>query len=336
MDEDEIRPWLHRPARGETEKARRKHTPLVEYIIKASISHCRTASGFAKRYRMKKARVLLLCFTVTLTPAFARTFTDNAGRKVEAELVAVESDKIRIRRADGQIFTLPLATLSAEDQAFAAQWKAKAPIAPAKPAATTKDAEAEQRRMLRILEDCVLAKWHESTALRWEGIPTLRLNSKDPELGKLAEETFKDICTTAGLQAAPGERICEIHIGPHEIIKKLVTKEKSGMSVREGISYHIYWDDQMKPERTVLMLSSDKFSPDDCKAFLVTYMLGTFGLDWTKELEAAEMSCLSWYASGVLKMSDLDRKLLAFLYQHVPNGTTRSELRSIFRKKWQP
>jgi hypothetical protein len=288
---------------------------------------------------MKRAFTLLLCLGLMLPSASARTFTDNSGRKVEAEIVAVENDNIRIRRADGQIFTLPLATLSAADQTFVQQWQAKTPMAApagAKPAAAAKDAEAEQRRMLRVLEDCVLAKWHESTALRWEGIPTLRLNSKDPELGKLAEATFKEICTTAGLQPAPGERICEIHIGPHEIIKKLVTKEKSGMSVREGISYHIYWDDQMKPERTVLMLSSDKFSPADCKAFLVTYMLGTFGLDWTKELEATEMSCLSWYASGAQKMSDLDRKLLAFLYQHVPNGTTRSELRTIFRKKWQP
>jgi hypothetical protein len=288
---------------------------------------------------MKKARALLLFFALTLTPAYARTFTDNAGRKVEAELVAVESDTIRIRRADGQIFTLPLATLSAADQTFVQQWQAKTPMAApaaAKPAASAKDAEAEQRRILRILEDCVLAKWHDSTALRWEGIPTLRLNSKDPELGKLAEETFKDICTTAGLQAAPGERICEIHIGPHEIIKKLVTKEKSGMSVREGISYHIYWGDHKQPERTVLMLSSDMFSPDNCKAFLVTYMLGTFGLDWTKELEANEMSCLSYFGSGAQKMSDLDRKLLTFLYQHVPNGTTRSELRTLFRKKWHP
>ncbi|MFM2169639.1 MAG: hypothetical protein RIS79_4010 [Verrucomicrobiota bacterium] len=281
---------------------------------------------------MKAAFTLLLHLALLLPSVFARTFTDNAGRKVEAELVAVENDTIRIRRADGQVFTLPLATLSAADQTFAAQWKAKAPA----PAVPSKDAEAEQRRMLRILEDCVLAKWHDSTALRWEGLPTLRLNSKDEALGKFAEETFKDICTTAGLQAAPGERICEIHIGPHEIIKKLVTKEKSGMNAREGISYHIYWGDHKQPERTVLMLSSDKFSPDDCKAFLVTYMLGTFGLDWTKEIEPTEMSCLSYFGSGAQKMSNLDRKLLAFLYKHVPNGADRSDLRGIFRKNWTP
>jgi len=143
---------------------------------------------------MKRAFTLLLCLGLMLPSASARTFTDNSGRKVEAEIVAVENDNIRIRRADGQIFTLPLATLSAADQTFVQQWQAKTPMAAptgAKPAAAAKDAEAEQRRMLRVLEDCVLAKWHESTALRWEGIPTLRLNSKDPELGKLAEATFK-------------------------------------------------------------------------------------------------------------------------------------------------
>lgn len=284
---------------------------------------------------MKHARALLLFFALTLTPAIARTFTDNAGRKVEAELVAVESDKIRIRRADGQVFTLPLATLSAADQAFAAQWKAKAP-GPT-PAVPSKDAEAEQRRMLRILEDVVCAKWHESTALRWEGIPTLRLNSKDPVLGKFAEDTFKEICTTAGLQPAPGERVCEIHIGPNDVMKKLATKEKGGMSMRDGIFYYVFWDDQKKLERTLVMLSADKFPEDEAKALLLTYLLQTFGLsDWTKEIEAAEKSCLSWDYSGAQTMSDLDRKLLTFLYQHVPNGATRSELRTLFRKKWQP
>ncbi|MBK8037618.1 MAG: hypothetical protein IPK22_10835 [Verrucomicrobiaceae bacterium] len=288
---------------------------------------------------MKPAFTLLLGLALILPSAFARTFTDNAGRKVEAELVAVENDTIRIRRADGQVFTLPLATLSAADQTFVQQWKAKAPMAApagAKPAAAAKDAEAEQRRMLRILEDCVLPKWHDGNALRWEALPTLRLNSKDPELGKFVEDTFKDICATAGLQPAPGERISEIHIGPHEIIKKLATKEKEAMSVREGISYYVHWDDRKVPERTVLMLSTDKFPANELKATLVSYMLGTFGMEWSKELDPSEMCCLSWFASGAEKMSDLDRKLLAFFYQHVPNGANRSELRSIFRKKWQP
>jgi SLA1 homology domain 1, SHD1 len=166
---------------------------------------------------MKRAFTLLLCLGLMLPSASARTFTDNSGRKVEAEIVAVENDNIRIRRADGQIFTLPLATLSAADQTFVQQWQAKTPAST--PAAPSKDTEAEQRRMLQILEDCVLAKWHEGTALRWQALPTLRLNSKDPELGKLAENTFKEVCSITGLQAAPGELIAEIHIGPHELTR---------------------------------------------------------------------------------------------------------------------
>jgi hypothetical protein len=292
---------------------------------------------------MKAAFTLLLHLALLLPSVFARTFTDNAGRKVEAELVAVENDTIRIRRADGQVFTLPLATLSAADQAFVQQWKAKAPASapapapPAKPAASAKDPEAEQRRMLRILEDVVCAKWHDGTALRWEGIPTLRLNAKDPGLGKFAEDTFKDICTTAALQPAPGDRICQVHIGPHDVMKKLSTKEKGGMSMRDGILYYVFWDDQKRLERTLIMLSSDKFPEDEAKALLLTYLLQTFGLsDWTKEIEATEKSCLSWDYSGAQTMSELDRKLLAFVYKHVPNGTTRSELRTLFRKNWTP
>jgi hypothetical protein len=108
------------------------------------------------------------------------------------------------------------------------------------------------------------------------------------------------------------------------------------MNVREGISCHMNWDGDRVLNRTVVMISSDKFPPDQCKTILISKILCSFGLDLSKEIDVNEKSCLSWYDSGAQAMSDLDRKLLAFLYQHIPNKTNRSELRSIFRKKWQP
>lgn len=69
---------------------------------------------------MKTKAVLLgLCaftFSVMTASAAARVWTDVSGRKVEATFIKLEGDTVYIQLATGQIFPLPLAKLSAEDQ----------------------------------------------------------------------------------------------------------------------------------------------------------------------------------------------------------------------------
>ncbi|MDZ4402086.1 SHD1 domain-containing protein [Prosthecobacter sp.] len=57
-----------------------------------------------------------------------RIWTSTDGRKIDAAFVALEGDGVKIRMANGSTFTVPLARLSAEDQAFA---KSQAPASPA-------------------------------------------------------------------------------------------------------------------------------------------------------------------------------------------------------------
>jgi hypothetical protein len=56
-----------------------------------------------------------------------RTFTDQFGRSITAELISVDGDQIRIRRDDGQIFTLSADKLTEADQAFIKEWSAAHP-----------------------------------------------------------------------------------------------------------------------------------------------------------------------------------------------------------------
>jgi hypothetical protein len=52
-------------------------------------------------------------------PAWARTWTEaGTGKKIEAELVSADSAAVRVKVAGGRTYDLPLARLSAEDQAF--------------------------------------------------------------------------------------------------------------------------------------------------------------------------------------------------------------------------
>lgn len=52
-----------------------------------------------------------------------RTFTDQFGRTIKAEVLSVDTDIAKVKRDDGQIFDLPIAKLSDEDKAWLKSWK---------------------------------------------------------------------------------------------------------------------------------------------------------------------------------------------------------------------
>ena len=55
----------------------------------------------------------------------ARTFSNTAGTKIEAEIVEVNGDKV-VLKMKGKNYSIPVATLSAEDQKFISDWAANA------------------------------------------------------------------------------------------------------------------------------------------------------------------------------------------------------------------
>ncbi|MEO7097820.1 MAG: prolyl oligopeptidase family serine peptidase [Luteolibacter sp.] len=63
--------------------------------------------------------------------AEAREWISTDGKKLEAEFISSESGQVKVKRAaDGQVLNLPLARLSASDQA----WLKEQPVKPAEPA----------------------------------------------------------------------------------------------------------------------------------------------------------------------------------------------------------
>jgi hypothetical protein len=61
-----------------------------------------------------------------------RTLTDTQGRTIQADVMAVEGDQVKIRRADGQTFNLPMERLVEADQKALRAW-AKAEAAKPQP-----------------------------------------------------------------------------------------------------------------------------------------------------------------------------------------------------------
>jgi len=76
------------------------------------------------------AAALLSVFAQAQTTAPAmRSWTSTDGRKIDAVFVALEGEGVKIRMANGSTFTIPLARLSAADQAFAKGLAAPSPTA---------------------------------------------------------------------------------------------------------------------------------------------------------------------------------------------------------------
>ncbi len=75
---------------------------------------------------MKTALVLGLVslFALPLAAREFRDFTDVKGRTINAELLDLQDGKVKIR-TQGQVFEIPLETLSENDQTWLAEWDAK-------------------------------------------------------------------------------------------------------------------------------------------------------------------------------------------------------------------
>jgi len=62
--------------------------------------------------------ICVVCIALTALGEM-RTWTDVSGKHtIEAELVSLAGDKVKLRREDGQEITLPLARLSEDDRAY--------------------------------------------------------------------------------------------------------------------------------------------------------------------------------------------------------------------------
>lgn len=69
--------------------------------------------------------LLLLVISAARVHAEIQTLTDNQGRSIQADVISVSGDQVKIKRADGQTFNLSLASLSDDDQKNLKAWAAK-------------------------------------------------------------------------------------------------------------------------------------------------------------------------------------------------------------------
>lgn len=82
----------------------------------------------SRRRALKLAGILLADFTLLSRTSQARTWTDNQGRTIEADLVEIRNggSVVRLRKTDGmnsgKLFDIPVSSLSQADQRYIANF----------------------------------------------------------------------------------------------------------------------------------------------------------------------------------------------------------------------
>ncbi|MDB2673762.1 SHD1 domain-containing protein [Akkermansiaceae bacterium] len=72
--------------------------------------------------RLLAVSSILALFAVLPASAKPRTFTDQKGRKIEAEIISVAGTKVTLRLTNGKNYTIPIKSLSENDQFFVKVW----------------------------------------------------------------------------------------------------------------------------------------------------------------------------------------------------------------------
>lgn len=111
---------------------------------------------------MKRLLAALFLFAASLH-AESRTFTDNFGRTITAEILSVDGDQVRIRREDGQVFNLSISKLTEADQKFISNWSA----AKAGPDATEDEKSAPDPK--KIIVGVSRARFSSRTLSKYDG-----------------------------------------------------------------------------------------------------------------------------------------------------------------------
>ncbi|MDF3055831.1 MAG: hypothetical protein K0R17_46 [Rariglobus sp.] len=81
------------------------------------------AHRFSAPFRPLVSALVLMCVMPRLH-ADPFTLTDKQGRSIKADVLSVSGDQVKIKRDDGQVFALPLASLSEDDQKKLKGWAA--------------------------------------------------------------------------------------------------------------------------------------------------------------------------------------------------------------------
>lgn len=151
-----------------------------------------TLLHFSTFVRTGASAFALACVAAHLS-AEPFTLTDNQGRSISADVLSVSGEQVKIKRSDGQVFTLGLSTLADADQKKLKEWASKESAKPLPPGALQVELsrgnfKTEKRDMdVTLVNGDVVKNGRTVTEEKW-GYSVMISNKTSQPLEKLRTE----------------------------------------------------------------------------------------------------------------------------------------------------
>lgn len=265
-----------------------------------------------------------------------RTFTDSRGRALVATIVSIDVKNVVLRReSDQKEFTLPLNSLSVEDQVFLAENRANlgqatAPGLPPLPARVVTSTEVAKAKRFAV-DVFMREKTGNQQVFRWKKRPKFTTLPEDGAFSDFGRETYEDFCAAAGLTgpAADGPEIV-LCTGTAAELQKLANKFAPDVQVRTW-SWRYRWDNQKRAYVAYVFVVTDGKDAAEARRLIfrcVSAVLGCPGIsDEFRQSAFAKDSKAD-------RLTDIDRQLVRLLYQHIEHGASRDRVLRATEKEW--
>lgn len=269
-------------------------------------------------------------------PNETRTFTDNRGRTLVASIVSIDVVNVVLKREpDNKVFTLPIASLSAEDQLFLAEnrvklGKATAPVAPLAPRKVTGTEVAKAKRF--AVDVFMREKSGAQRVFRWEKRPALTLLPASGPIPEFSKATFDTFCDAAGLIGPPADGpeivICT---GTKTEIHKLQEKHAPDSNPAETFRWNYRWDGKKYTYKAHIFVVTDNAADEEIRLRVFRCVSAIMGCPGRSD----EFPGSAFHNQAKAPaLEEIDRQLVRLLYQHLPNNATRDAVLGAVEKHW--
>ena len=208
--------------------------------------------------------------------------------------------------------------------------------------------EAKDRETLLFVGDVLTKTEYKVTnggrVVRWKEAPTLSVFGDQDRHQPVVAQTLREInrampknLQVTQLEDEDDAALIKLYFIKLDSFKEIATQNGfEAVAGNRGLFY-ITWDRDFEIKSSVILIAEDKLSARSLSHFVLEETVQSMGLGGdSKRFPKSvfyENQTLFRYGTAT-RLSPIDRKLIHFLYTHVPAGSVPIEVGQLFEKHW--
>ena len=208
--------------------------------------------------------------------------------------------------------------------------------------------ETKDRKTLLFVGDVLTKTEYEVTGgrrvVRWKKAPTLSVFGDQDRHKPVVAQTLREInrampeyLQVTQLEDEDDAAAIKLYFIKLESFEEIAAKHGfKAVAGNRGLFY-IKWDHKFEIQSSVILIAENKLSGKTLSHFVLEELTQSMGLGGdSKRFPKSvfyENQALFRYGSAT-RLAPIDRKLITFLYEHVPAGSVPIEVGQLFEKHW--